>query len=67
MIVRGSPYKDPSVRKLTLLADVQRPSDGWIWNSTCRGNQNSITNPPEGTTGINDSVVSNTRPARSTE
>ncbi len=34
VIVRGSPYKNPDVRKVTLLAEVRRPADGWRWLST---------------------------------
>jgi len=33
LIVRGSPYKDPTIPKLTLLAEVRRPADGWRWTS----------------------------------
>ena len=33
VIVRGSPYKDPAVRKITLLAEIRRRGDGWVWKS----------------------------------
>lgn len=33
VVVRGSPYKDPTTPKLTLLAEVRRPADGWKWTS----------------------------------
>jgi hypothetical protein len=33
LIVRGSPHKDSAVRKVTLLAEIRRPADGWGWNS----------------------------------
>ena len=33
LIVRGSPYKNPKAEKITLLAEIRRPADGWKWNS----------------------------------
>lgn len=34
LIVRGSPYKNPDAAKITLLAEIRRPADGWTWHST---------------------------------
>jgi hypothetical protein len=32
--IRGSPYKNPEVKKITLLAEIRRAGDGWVWRST---------------------------------
>ena len=36
VIVIGSPPRDPSSRTITLLREIQRPSDGWRWRRTTR-------------------------------
>jgi hypothetical protein len=33
LIVRASPHKNSEVKKVTLLAEIRRPADGWVWNS----------------------------------
>jgi hypothetical protein len=32
--IRGSPYKNADVKKITLLAEIRRAADGWVWRST---------------------------------
>jgi len=36
--VSGSPNYDPNVHALTLISEVKRPSDGWRWWRSGRGN-----------------------------
>jgi uncharacterized protein DUF6152 len=36
LIVVASPPRDPSSRKITLLREIRRPSDGWLWRRTTR-------------------------------
>jgi hypothetical protein len=31
IVVSGSPMRDPSMKVLSLLTDIRRPSDGWRW------------------------------------
>ena len=31
VIVTGSPWRDPSVRRMSLLKEIRRPADGWRW------------------------------------
>jgi len=32
VIVTGSPFRDPSTHKLSILTDIRRPADGWRWS-----------------------------------
>ena len=34
IVVTGSPMRDPTARKVTLLKEIHRPSDGWRWART---------------------------------
>jgi hypothetical protein len=34
--VIGSPPRDPSSHMITLLREINRPSDGWLWRRTTR-------------------------------
>lgn len=36
VIVSGSPPRDAASHTLTLLREIQRPSDGWRWRRTTR-------------------------------
>jgi len=36
VIVIASPPRDPSSRKITLLREIRRPTDGWRWRRTTR-------------------------------
>jgi uncharacterized protein DUF6152 len=36
VIVLASPPRDPSSRKVTLLREIRRPADGWLWRRTTR-------------------------------
>jgi Family of unknown function (DUF6152) len=36
IIVVASPPRDPSSRKVTLLREIRRPADGWLWRRTTR-------------------------------
>ena len=36
IIVVASPPRDPSSRKITLLREIRRPADGWLWRRTTR-------------------------------
>ena len=36
VIVVASPPRDPSSRKITLLREIRRPVDGWLWRRTTR-------------------------------
>jgi len=36
VIVSGSPPRDPASHTITLLREIQRPSDGWLWRRTTR-------------------------------
>ena len=36
VIVVASPPGDPSSRKITLLREIRRPADGWLWRRTTR-------------------------------
>ena len=40
VIVTGSAWRDPSVRKLSIITDIRRPSDGWHWSR-------QLQNPPQ--------------------
>jgi hypothetical protein len=40
IIVTGSAWRDPSVRKLSIITDIRRPSDGWHWSR-------QLQNPPQ--------------------
>jgi uncharacterized protein DUF6152 len=31
VIVTGSPWRDPSVPRMSLLREIRRPADGWWW------------------------------------
>lgn len=31
VIIRGAPMRDPNLKVLSLLSEIQRPSDGWRW------------------------------------
>jgi hypothetical protein len=33
LVVVGAPSRDPSARQVTMLREVRRPRDGWIWRS----------------------------------
>ncbi len=32
VVVTGSPFRDPSTHKLSILTDIRRPADGWRWS-----------------------------------
>jgi Family of unknown function (DUF6152) len=36
VIVIASPPRDPASHKITLLREVRRPADGWLWRRTTR-------------------------------
>jgi len=36
VVVIASPPRDPSSHKITLLREVRRPADGWLWRRTTR-------------------------------
>ena len=36
VIVSGSPPRDPTSHTITLLQEIQKPSDGWRWRRTTR-------------------------------
>ena len=36
VVVVASPPRDPSSRKITLLREIRRPVDGWLWRRTTR-------------------------------
>lgn len=36
VVVVASPPRDPSSHKITLLREVRRPADGWLWRRTTR-------------------------------
>jgi len=36
VIVIASPPRDTSSRKITLLREIRRPADGWLWRRTTR-------------------------------
>ena len=36
VIVVASPPRDPSSHKITLLREIRRPADGWLWRRTTR-------------------------------
>jgi hypothetical protein len=36
VIVVASPPRDPSSRKITLLREIRRPADEWLWRRTTR-------------------------------
>jgi hypothetical protein len=36
IVVVASPPRDPSSRKITLLREIRRPGDGWLWRRTTR-------------------------------
>ena len=36
VIVIASPPRDPASRKITLLREIRRPADGWLWRRTTR-------------------------------
>ncbi len=36
VIVVASPPRDPSSMKITLLREIRRPADGWLWRRTTR-------------------------------
>jgi uncharacterized protein DUF6152 len=36
VIVVASPPRDPTSRKITLLREIRRPADGWLWRRTTR-------------------------------
>ena len=36
IIVKGSPPRDPASHTITLLREIQRPADGWLWRRTTR-------------------------------
>jgi hypothetical protein len=36
IIVIASPPRDPSSHTITLLREIRRPSDGWLWRRTTR-------------------------------
>ena len=31
VVITGSEHRDPAVKVVTLLTEIRRPSDGWIW------------------------------------
>jgi hypothetical protein len=31
VIITGAPMRDPSLKVLSLLSEIRRPSDGWVW------------------------------------
>jgi hypothetical protein len=36
VVVVASPPRDPSSHKITLLREIRRPADGWLWRRTTR-------------------------------
>ena len=36
VIVSGSPPRDPASHTITLLREIRRPADGWLWRRTTR-------------------------------
>ena len=36
IIVKASPARDPSSHMLSLVREMQRPADGWLWRRTTR-------------------------------
>ena len=36
VVVIASPPRDPSSHKITLLREIRRPADGWLWRRTTR-------------------------------
>jgi hypothetical protein len=36
IVVVASPPRDPSSRKITLIREIRRPADGWLWRRTTR-------------------------------
>ncbi len=36
IVVKGSPPRDPASHTITLLREIERPSDGWLWRRTTR-------------------------------
>jgi hypothetical protein len=36
VVVVASPPRDPSSRKITLIREIRRPADGWLWRRTTR-------------------------------
>jgi hypothetical protein len=31
LVITGAPHRDPAERYLTLLTEIRRPADGWLW------------------------------------
>jgi hypothetical protein len=49
IIVTGAPPRDASIKKITLLKEIRRPSDGWQWRrgtSTSPGTSGFATREP---------------------
>jgi len=36
VVVVASPPRDPSSNKITLIREIRRPADGWLWRRTTR-------------------------------
>lgn len=36
IVLSGSPPRDPSSQTITLIREIRRPSDGWLWRRTTR-------------------------------
>jgi hypothetical protein len=36
VVVIASPPRDPASHKITLLREIRRPADGWLWRRTTR-------------------------------
>ena len=36
IVLAGSPPRDPSSHTITLIREIRRPSDGWLWRRTTR-------------------------------
>ena len=36
IVLSGSPPRDPSSHTITLIREIRRPSDGWLWRRTTR-------------------------------
>jgi hypothetical protein len=41
LLVTGSVNRNPEKRILTLLQEIRRPADGWVWMSLARARQNA--------------------------
>jgi hypothetical protein len=31
VIAKGSPMKDREIKRISLMTELRRPSDGWVW------------------------------------